>query len=62
MFKNPECLMDMAMSETGKELGMLFFGLMIGSVIPGLPAPLNIIQPYLWVIFLIIAIVLFLKG
>ena len=50
------------MSETGKELGMLFLGLAIGSIIPALPAPLTIAQPFVWLIFFVIAVILFFKG
>jgi hypothetical protein len=60
-FKKPGCVLY-GMSGTGKELGMLFLGLGIGSIIPSLPQPLTIIQPYLWVVFFVIAFVLFFKA
>lgn len=42
-------------------LAMLSLGIMIGLILPSFPAPLNVLNPYLWIIFLVIAIVFFLK-
>jgi hypothetical protein len=43
-------------------LGMLFIGVAIGVIIPNLPAPLQIIQPFVWLIFFVIGVVLLIKG
>lgn len=45
-----------------KELGMLFLGVAIGSIIPPLPEPLAIVRPFVWLIFFIVAIYLLVRG
>jgi len=42
-------------------VAMLSLGIMIGLILPNFPAPLDLINPYLWIIFLVIAIILFVK-
>ena len=45
-----------------KLIGMLFIGAAIGIYLPSLPEPLTPVNAYLGVIFLVIAVVLFIKG
>ena len=42
-------------------VGMLSLGIMVGLIFPGLPVPLNGFNGFLWIIFLVIALVLFVK-
>ena len=44
-----------------KAIGMFLIGLGAGMYIPGFPAPLNVINPYIGLIILIIGIVVLLK-
>ncbi len=44
-----------------REIGMLLLGVAIGTLIPKLPAPLDLIQPFVWVAFLIVGLVLMIK-
>lgn len=50
------------MGTGGKELGMLFIGVAIGVIIPALPEPITIVQPFVWLIFFIIGVILLIKG
>ena len=43
-------------------LGMLFIGVAIGAIIPKLPAPLELLQPFVWLIFFIVGVFLLVKG
>ena len=45
-----------------KEIGMLLLGVAIGTILPKLPAPLDIISPYMWVIFLVVGLLLLVRG
>ena len=45
-----------------KDIGMLMLGVAIGSIIPGFPAPLDRINQYVWVIFLVVGLILLVKG
>ncbi len=44
-----------------REIGMLLLGVAIGTLIPDLPGPFDLFQPYLWVVFLVVGIVLLIK-
>ncbi|MFH1255944.1 MAG: hypothetical protein V1494_01495 [Candidatus Diapherotrites archaeon] len=43
-------------------LGMLMLGIAIGLFIPEIPEPFALLNPYLGFVFLLIGIVLFIKG
>ena len=43
-------------------VGMLLLGMAIGSYLPNLPDPVSVINPYLGLIFLVLAVILFIKG
>ena len=45
-----------------KEIGMLLIGIAIGSMIPQLPRPVDLLQPYVWIVFLVIGIVLLIRS
>ena len=45
-----------------KLIGMLFLGIAIGNYIPTFPEPIAPIQQYIGLIFLIIAVILFIKN
>lgn len=45
-----------------REIGMLLLGVTVGKIIPSLPAPLDIINPYLWVVFLVVGLFLLVRG
>jgi len=72
--KRPECktatnlyyftLYSSGVFRMGQNLmaGMLFIGMAIGTYIPVLPAPLDIINPFLGLIFLIVGVIFFIKG
>lgn len=47
---------------TNKDIGMLMLGVAIGSIIPGFPAPLDMVNQYVWVAFLIVGLILLIKG
>jgi hypothetical protein len=44
-----------------REIGMLLLGVAIGSIIPRLPSPVDLLQPYLWVLFFVIGLFLLIK-
>ena len=46
----------------GNNIGMLLLGVAIGSIIPPFPAPLDIANQYIWIIFLVVGIILLIKG
>ncbi len=46
----------------GNNIGMLLLGVAIGSIIPGFPPPLDIVNQYVWVVFLIVGLILLIKG
>ncbi len=50
------------MSGSNQLVGMLLLGIAIGQYIPSLPEPANAIQPYLGLILIVLAIVLFVKS
>ena len=50
------------MATFNHNLGILFIGVGIGRYIPGLPAPIDLINPYIGLIFLILGVVLVMKG
>ena len=43
-------------------VGMLLLVIAIGQYIPAFPAPADVIQPYMGLILIVFAIVLFIKG
>ncbi len=45
-----------------KLIGMLFIGAAIGFYLPALPEPLTPINAYIGIMFLLIAVLLFIKG
>lgn len=45
-----------------KEIGMLMLGVAIGTIIPAFPAPIDIINQYVWVIFLVVGLLLLVRG
>jgi len=50
------------MSDSKQLVGMLLLGIAIGQYIPDLPEPANTIQPYLGLILIVLAIILFIKS
>jgi len=44
------------------QIGILLIGVGIGSALPVLPAPLTILDSWLWIILVIIGIGLIIKG
>lgn len=42
-------------------IGMFFIGLAVGLYFPAFPAPLSIINPYLGIIFLVVAVILLVR-
>ncbi len=45
-----------------KDIGLFLIGIAIGSLIPNLPKPVDLFQPYVWLIFLVIGIVLLVRS
>ncbi len=45
----------------GNEAGLFLIGLGVGSYIPSLPAPLDVIQPFLGLIVILIGVLLMVK-
>jgi len=50
------------MSIVGNKAGLVIIGAGVGLALPSIPAPLNIIQPYLWIILIIIGVILIIKD
>jgi len=50
------------MSDTTKTAAMFLIGIGVGQYLPGLPAPLNVVNQYLGIIFIVIGVVLLIKG
>ncbi|MBT4192413.1 MAG: hypothetical protein HOE11_03835 [Candidatus Diapherotrites archaeon] len=44
------------------QIGILLIGVGIGSALPGLPAPLSMLNSWLWIILVVIGIGLIIKG
>lgn len=44
-----------------REIGMLLLGIAVGTLIQRLPSPLDLLQPYVWIVFLALGIVLLVK-
>lgn len=49
------------MAESAQVAGMFLIGIGVGLYIPGLPAPVNIINPYLGLVFVILGVIAFLR-
>ncbi len=45
-----------------KEIGMLLLGIAIGKIIPNFPAPLDLLNQYIWIIFLVVGLLLLIRG
>ncbi|MDO8428141.1 MAG: hypothetical protein Q7S92_02915 [Candidatus Diapherotrites archaeon] len=43
-------------------IGMFLIGIALGLYMPGLPAPLDLINPYVGFGLIVVAVVLFVKG
>ncbi|MDO8627634.1 MAG: hypothetical protein Q7K42_04165 [Candidatus Diapherotrites archaeon] len=50
------------MAQTFQLAGLFLLGIAVGTFIPALPKPLDIIQPFLGLILIIVAAVLIIKG
>ena len=50
------------MSSVNSKAGLVILGAGIGMALPGLPAPMNVIQQYLWIILVIVGIILIIKD
>jgi hypothetical protein len=46
----------------GSLAGIFCIGIGIGLGLPSLPAPLNVLNPWLWIIFGVVGIILIIKG
>jgi len=44
------------------KIGLFFIGMGIGAVLPSLPAPLNILNSWIWLVLIAIGIVFMIKG
>lgn len=44
------------------QIGIFMIGMGLGVAFPALPTPLNLIQPYLWVILIIIGMILIIRN
>lgn len=44
------------------QIGLFIIGMGIGLALPRLPAPLNVLDNWLWILFLIIGVILMIKG
>ncbi|MBS3061336.1 MAG: hypothetical protein J4215_02020 [Candidatus Diapherotrites archaeon] len=44
-----------------REIGMLMLGVAIGTLIPKLPAPIDLLQPYFWLVFFVVGLILLIK-
>ena len=43
-------------------VGMFFIGISVGMYLPALPEPLGMLNPYLGIAFLVVAVALMIKG
>ncbi|MBN2067897.1 MAG: hypothetical protein JW744_05505 [Candidatus Diapherotrites archaeon] len=50
------------MGSNNQLVGMLLLGIAIGTYIPAFPEPIQIINPYIGIILLVIAVILFVKS
>ena len=50
------------MAADNKALGLFLIGIALGMLIPSLPEPVAVLNPYLTFIFIVVAIVVFVKG
>ena len=57
---NPSNLeLDMS---NGTAVGMFLIGIAVGLYMPGLPSPVNILQPYIGLVLIVVGVILFIKG
>ena len=50
------------MASFNHNLGILFIGIGIGRYIPGLPDPVSFINPFIGLIFIVLGVILVMKG
>jgi Kef-type K+ transport system membrane component KefB len=43
-------------------IGLFFIGVGLGMALPSLPKELAFLNPYLWIVFIVIGILLIIKG
>jgi len=55
-------IMRFFMGSNNQLVGMLLLGMAIGSYLPDFPAPIEKANPYIGVILLVIAVILFVKS
>jgi len=50
------------MSAVGNKAGLVLIGAGLGMALPSLPNPFNMIQPYLWILLIVIGVILIIKD
>jgi len=50
------------MSAVGNKAGLVLIGAGLGMALPQLPSPVSMIQPFLWILLIVIGVILIIKD